>query len=155
MTFLPFDAAQITSGENRSNPQPGDPSPTLADTGRTHVAYALRADPGGTGQGHNVTYVPMGFAWKAGGDTGGSHAVDGTPTLPRSQTLAVNTATAVRRLTPTECERLQGYPDGWTATSNGKSQADSARYRQMGNSVAVPCVQWVASRIVDHDRRAA
>jgi DNA (cytosine-5)-methyltransferase 1 len=67
----------------------------------------------------------------------------GTPTAA--------TETTVRRLTPTECERLQGFPDGWTATSNGKPQADSARYRQMGNAVAVPCVEWIARRIVEAD----
>lgn len=50
----------------------------------------------------------------------------------------------VRRLTPTECERLQGFPDGWT-----EGQADSHRYKQMGNAVAVPVVQWIIGRIVD------
>lgn len=60
----------------------------------------------------------------------------------------VQTEAAVRRLTPLECERLQGFPDNWTATSNGKPQADSARYRQMGNAVAVPCVEWIVRRIV-------
>jgi len=50
-----------------------------------------------------------------------------------------------RRLTPTECERLQGFPDGWTDTDG---QSDSARYRQLGNAVAVPVAQWIASRIL-------
>ncbi len=49
----------------------------------------------------------------------------------------------VRRLTPTECERLQGFPDGWTA-----GQADSHRYKQLGNAVAVPVVEWIGRRIV-------
>lgn len=49
----------------------------------------------------------------------------------------------VRRLTPTECERLQGFPDGWT-----EGQADSSRYKQMGNAVAVPVVQWIINRLV-------
>jgi DNA (cytosine-5)-methyltransferase 1 len=48
----------------------------------------------------------------------------------------------VRRLTPTECERLQGFPDGWT-----DGQADSHRYKQMGNAVAVPVVEWIIGRI--------
>lgn len=60
----------------------------------------------------------------------------------------VHAASAVRRLTPMECERLQGFPDGWTLTSNGRPQADSARYRQMGNAVAVPVVEWIVRRIV-------
>ena len=50
----------------------------------------------------------------------------------------------VRRLTPTECERLQGFPDGWT-----EGQADSHRYKQMGNAVAVPVVQWIINRLTN------
>ena len=50
----------------------------------------------------------------------------------------------VRRLTPTECERLQGFPDGWT-----DGQADSHRYKQMGNAVAVPVVQWIINRLTN------
>lgn len=61
----------------------------------------------------------------------------------------------VRRLTPTECERLQGFPDGHTATSWGKTQADSPRYKQMGNAVAVPVFTWVARRIAAQDARQA
>lgn len=47
-----------------------------------------------------------------------------------------------RRLTPLECERLQGFPDGWTA-----GFSDSARYRMMGNAVCVPVVEWIAGRL--------
>lgn len=46
----------------------------------------------------------------------------------------------VRRLTPLECERLMGYPDGWTLIEGA---ADSARYKALGNSVAIPCVEFV------------
>ena len=54
----------------------------------------------------------------------------------------------VRRLTPTECERLQGYPDGWTEFDhNGKSISDSKRYQMLGNSVAVPCVAYIMAGI--------
>jgi DNA (cytosine-5)-methyltransferase 1 len=51
----------------------------------------------------------------------------------------------VRRLTPTECERLQGFPDGWTAV---EGQKDSARYRQLGNAVSVPVLEWIGRRIM-------
>lgn len=61
---------------------------------------------------------------------------------------------AVRRLTPVECERLQGYPDGWTATSCGRLQSDSPRYRQLGNSIAVPVFEWVARRIMAVEERS-
>jgi site-specific DNA-cytosine methylase len=61
-------------------------------------------------------------------------------------------APAIRRLTPTECERLQGLPDDWTRwKADGTEQFDSARYRQCGNSVAVPCVEWIARRLVVAD----
>jgi site-specific DNA-cytosine methylase len=60
----------------------------------------------------------------------------------------------VRRLTPLECERLQGYPDGWTdigdwTDSNGKvhKTSDAARYKALGNSIALPPWKWVLKRI--------
>jgi DNA (cytosine-5)-methyltransferase 1 len=56
----------------------------------------------------------------------------------------VMTETVVRRLTPLECERLQGFPDGWT-----EGQADSNRYKQMGNAVAVPVVEWIIGNMVE------
>lgn len=48
----------------------------------------------------------------------------------------------VRRLTPMECERLQGFPDGWT-----ESQSDSQRYRQMGNAVTVNVIQSIGTQL--------
>ena len=61
----------------------------------------------------------------------------------------------VRRLTPTECTRLQGYPDGWVnigdwVDSNGKKHkdADSPKYKALGNSIALPFWSWLAERIV-------
>jgi len=50
----------------------------------------------------------------------------------------------VRRLTPVECERLQGFPDNWT-----EGHSDSTRYKQMGNAVAVPVVEWLMQGITD------
>ena len=50
----------------------------------------------------------------------------------------------IRRLTPLECERLQGFPDGWTDIPNA---SDSACYKALGNSVAIPCVEFIMSRI--------
>lgn len=51
----------------------------------------------------------------------------------------------IRRLTPLECERLQGFPDGWTATPGA---SDSSRYKALGNSVAIPCVEFIMAGIV-------
>ena len=50
----------------------------------------------------------------------------------------------IRRLTPLECERLQGFPDGWTDIPDA---SDSARYKALGNSVAIPCVEVIMGRI--------
>lgn len=61
-------------------------------------------------------------------------------------TPIVAESTVVRRLTELECERLQGYPDGWT-----DGQSGAARYRQLGNSVAVPVVEWIARRLITVD----
>lgn len=64
----------------------------------------------------------------------------------------------VRRLTPTECERLQGFPDNWTKIPyRGKDTAscpDSPRYKSIGNSWAVPCVHWIAKRIEQELQRS-
>ena len=69
------------------------------------------------------------------------------PTVPES---------AVRRLTPRECERLQGFPDDWTRRlDDGTEQSDSARYRQCGNAVAVPVAEWIARRVVAADQASA
>ena len=61
----------------------------------------------------------------------------------------VATNMAVRRLTPVECERLQGFPDGYTNIPwRKKSEApDGPRYRALGNSMAVPVMRWIGQRI--------
>jgi DNA (cytosine-5)-methyltransferase 1 len=64
--------------------------------------------------------------------------------MPRgSEPLISEINSVVRRLTPVECERLQGFPDDWTS-----GQADQHRYKQMGNAVAVPVVEWIVKRLV-------
>lgn len=60
----------------------------------------------------------------------------------------VATGMVVRRLTPVECERLQGFPDGWTDIPyRGKPAPDGPRYKALGNSMAVPCMAWIGRRI--------
>lgn len=78
------------------------------------------------------------------------------PTLNAFDNVGESRATAiaaqhngVRRLTPVECERLQGFPDNWTATlPSGKSLVDTHRYRMMGNAVCVPVAEWVAQKVM-------
>jgi DNA (cytosine-5)-methyltransferase 1 len=68
-----------------------------------------------------------------GGDLGGG-----------SESIVVHNQDIVRRLTPRECERLQGFPDDWT-----DGQADSNRYKQLGNAVTVNVVDWIMKRLVN------
>jgi len=71
---------------------------------------------------------------------------DGTaPTVSRQLGTGGNNVpfVGVRRLMPIECERLQGFPDGWT-----DGQSDSTRYKQLGNAVAVPVIEWIGKRIM-------
>lgn len=75
---------------------------------------------------------------------------DPAPAMGTESTLGVLSDVAVRRLTPRECERLQGFPDDWT-----DGQKDSTRYRQLGNAVAVPVAEWIANRIRTHGHQPA
>ena len=98
----------------------------------------------GTGGGN----VPMVFEQEAVAFDAYNHTVsDVNQTLRTGSDLdkmgTVLDSSVVRRLTPVECERLQGFPDGWT-----DGQADSNRYKQMGNAVAVPVVSWIIERMV-------
>ena len=90
------------------------------------------------------------FDWQSGGD---SRGLDPKPTaqLQRCQVPAVHTEMQVRRLTPEECEALQGFPRGYTAIPwRGKPAdqcPDGPRYKALGNSWAVPVVRWIGERI--------
>ena len=101
--------------------------------------------------------VAYGFDWQSGGDCRG---LDLKPTvqLQAHQTPASLSAMRVRRLTPTECERLQGFPDGWTAVvivrrnrhgnpTRRRVAADGPRYKAIGNSMAVPVMRWIGQRL--------
>jgi DNA (cytosine-5)-methyltransferase 1 len=78
---------------------------------------------------------------------------DGTPVEP-----VVMTPMAVRRLTPVECERLQGFPDNWSRIPwKGKSETecpDGPRYKACGNSMAVPVMNWIGNRIAQYEAKA-
>jgi len=86
---------------------------------------------------------------------------EATDALHANQTPAVERAGAVRRLTPTECERLQGFPDGWTClcqpletwVADPEETAlrcvcpDGPRYRTLGNAVTVSVIKWLGVRL--------
>jgi DNA (cytosine-5)-methyltransferase 1 len=140
-------------------------SPTVATywgTGGARVPYVFPIQ--GTVIGRSDEAGPMGKGYADDGevmftlDRVSSHAVAfdtfNQTVSDTSQTIKAHSAnnetigtvfqtSTVRRLTPTECERLQGFPDGWT-----DGQADSHRYKQMGNAVAVPVVEWIINRII-------
>jgi len=71
-------------------------------------------------------------------------------------TPIVNEGVSVRRLTPIECERLQGFPDNYTQISWRKKEPencpDSHRYKALGNSMAVPVMRWIGQRIDQVDK---
>ena len=115
--------------------------------GMTHSLTAEGHDAGEDGTGRGTPIIA--FSHTQGLECQPSELV--TPTIRVCDGGAVSgPAAQVRRLTPVECERLQGFPDNWT-----DGQADSARYKQMGNAVAVPVVEWIMSRLVAADEESA
>lgn len=95
------------------------------------VAPTLRA--GGHSKSHANAGVPPAVAFRTTGNDGCYETGD---------------RVGVRRLTPRECERLQGFPDDWTLVPyRGKPAADGPRYKALGNSMAVPCMRWIGERI--------
>jgi DNA (cytosine-5)-methyltransferase 1 len=132
---VPFDTMQITSRENRSNPQAGDPCHPLASGAHAPaIAFNARQDP---------INGPINGPIDC---DGGSNGV----LVPRMQ---------VRRLMPVECERLQGFPDDYTQIAwRGKPASecpDGPRYKALGNSWAVNCARWIGWRIAVVDQLVA
>lgn len=130
-----FDTTQITHPENRSNPQPDAPCHQLsAGAHPPAIAFAEVADPVAANQARTYTRE-------------GSHNF-------RVSNVA-HDAAQVRRLTPRECERLQGFSDDYTLIEyRGKPAADGPRYKALGNSMAVPVMTWIGKRIEMVDRIA-
>jgi len=132
-TFIAFDTTQITSVANRCNPQDGDPChPLAAGAHPPAIAFNSRQDP-------DVT-------WDRSGSLSSS-----SPQAEAIATIGHNgepSMWAVRRLTPLECERLQGFPDGYTLVPHGRGMmADGPRYKALGNSMAVNAMRWIGQRI--------
>ena len=162
-----FDPAQVTSVANRSNPQPGDPCHTLHQS-EPPMLIRMREGKEGGGKGplvsedqsltlatgndqvlayaiqeravsENVNAGPQGKGWQEG--------VAFTMEA-RHHAQSVSSGMQVRRLTPVECCRLQGFPDDFLdITYRGKPAADGPKYKALGNSWAVPCARWIGERI--------
>ena len=108
------------------------------------VAHTLRAD------GFDASENPASGPDGVGVQEGIAYTLEA-----RSEVQAVGTQWAVRRLTPTECERLQGFPDGHTYVPyRGKGAADGPRYKAIGNSMVVNAMRWIGMRIDWADKAA-
>jgi DNA (cytosine-5)-methyltransferase 1 len=121
---------------------------TLATKGAspTDCHTALRSRPPGQSEASTTTVVAFKES-QSGCRTGSVHAtLDANKGSRRME--GVMSAMAVRRLTPRECERLQGFPDDYTLVAyRNKPAADGPRYRALGNSMAVPVMRWIGERI--------
>ena len=149
-----FDLQQITSKTNRSTLRPVQP--TLCGTGQPHVLTMA------TGQANAEVLAdiaptlncnheqPLLVHPQIAGTLCASGAGLSRPAGMGSETdfcITRYTDLIVRRLTPLECERLQGFPDFWTEQGGGRSISDTSRYQMLGNSIAVPCVAYIMQGI--------
>ncbi len=125
VNLIAFDTTQITSATNRCQPESGDPCHPLA-AGAHPFAIAFDAR-----QSDVCVY----------GEKAGPLDTD-------ERTLGILQGWVVRRLIPTECERLQGFEDGYTLVPFRKGMmADGPRYKMLGNSMPVPVMRWIGHRI--------
>ena len=169
--LVTYDTTQLTSNVNSQNRKPGDPCHTLAKNGDAPLLCFVdsRRDgirineisptierQWGTGGG-NVPIVQfadmpvLGLATLGHTESNGLGVGFSETANTLEKTGSANQAVILkkaRRLTPMECERLQGFPDNWTLIpwKSGFSP-DSLRYQAMGNSMAVPVMRWLGRRI--------
>jgi DNA (cytosine-5)-methyltransferase 1 len=121
------------------------------------VAHTLKAKSGCDFREDSETYIVAGLDCRNGrenGDLCGTLQSKPNGVFSYNCIHPVRINHSVRRLTPLECERMQGYPDGWTdigdwVDSKGKKhkEADSPRYKALGNSIALPNWIWILKRI--------
>jgi len=134
---VPYDLFQVTAPINRQNRDTTSPCHTLA---RDNAAHAAVVQPLAFHPTQDPIYSTDGSTHCMGIGTKSGHA-----------TIGVMQSMAVRRLTPRECERLQGFPDDYTKISWKKKPADECpdgpRYKALGNSMAVPVMRWIGERI--------
>lgn len=122
------------------------------------IAPTLTTGSGG-GRYDKQPMIPVAFSGRTRGDDGRGYerppqVTEGhTGTLDTVKPWNIAGPCGVRRLTPRECERLQGMPDDWTLVPyRGKPATDSPRYRAIGNSWAVPVARWIGERIAFVDQ---
>jgi DNA (cytosine-5)-methyltransferase 1 len=157
-----FNGSNNGKGNGFGVGKPGDPMPTLDTSSRHAIAFsstmsnphtsdnlsstlqaknhtAIVIDRSAFNQGENALYKPY------------IENTETMPTLISKGPHAVMNEMVVRRLTEVECERLQGFPDNYT---NIKENCPSgARYKSLGNSMAVPVMRWIGERINQYEQR--
>lgn len=138
-TLNAFDNGDVRATTIVFHPHRSDGFRLQGDTVNTLTAFM---GTGGLNTPMVATLVRM-REGKPGGGKGPLLSEDKSLTIATANDQTLFTDTSVRRLTPTECERLQGFPDGWT-----EGQSDTHRYKQMGNAVAVPVVEWLIEGLV-------
>lgn len=181
---LPFDTTQLTSPQNGSNPHWGDLCHPLAASAHTPSAVVKVLDARGNDDGQIVQTITGDHKSRITDYTAIAveHAGCLTPWDVQSRRIfseygkwpalysgeggghgyVFTLRWIVRRLTPMECERLQGYPDGWTdigewTDTKGKKHkaADSPRYKALGNSIALPQWFWIVQKMKPYMRDGA
>lgn len=127
----------------------------IRECGETVPTLASRMGTGGN-------QVPLTMRYRSFGDYEPSEHASTLKARNTADNSDVVCGRFVRRLTPLECERLQGYPDGWTdigdwtdSKDKTRKTSDAARYRALGNSIALPPWKWVLKRLCAEYERDA
>ena len=140
MLPIAFGAQNIA---NQGDSVSTEVTPTLDKSKTPAVLWSIM--PQNSGKDYKARAVDVTQPLMAGGPVGGNQGGD-----------VIQQSMAVRRLTPTECERLQGFPDNYTqiAWRNKLPEdcPDGPRYKAMGNSMAVPVMRWIGQRINEVDQ---
>jgi len=162
------DGREIEKKQNGLGVSEG-PSYTIDQTGGQAVAFTQNQSGDllqsencpsmGTNQNATGRNTPKVMIPKAYSETGPGFISEGIGVIraegenrPSRPTHTILSGMSVRRLTPRECERLQGFPDDWTLIPWRKGMApDGPRYKALGNSMAVPVMRWIGGRIMDFD----
>jgi len=131
----------------------GSTNSYLAFSAKDSAADASEVAPTLRGMGHSDSHANGGGQLAVAAPLNASYGkqIDSSDTSSGPPNL-LQAEMAVRRLTPRECERLQGFPDDYTLVEyRGKLAADGPRYRALGNSMAVPVMRWLGQRIAAVD----
>lgn len=153
INLIAFDTTQITHPENRSRPD--DRSPQLSASAHAPtIAFHARQGPDSGPVTHPLDTdggsiaVAINLRGREGGAMPETSEIASLRSASGGSSRSFIQQTWVRRLTPRECERLQGFPDDYTLIPyRGKPAKDGPRYKALGNSMAVPCMRWIGERI--------